>query len=366
MPSGPLPVSRITEFWTDNQRSDPFVGAPPASRTELVVWIWYPSTPAAGQRAAEYLPASWRRAAAPKGLLALLMRDYSAIHGHSSLDGPLSPALPRYPIVVLRAGAGALTIQYTTLAEDLASHGYVVVGFDAPYRTFAVVFPDGRVVTRPQNLNPENLAEHAQAALADELLRAWTSDIGSVLDRLARLNASPHSRFRGRLNLQEIGVVGHSLGGATAAQFCHDDPRARVGVDIDGRLFGRVFRDGINRPFMFLLEDLNSAPARDPVGHQIVGEITSVYERLPQQTRAGFWIRGASHFSFTDSLLERSWLVRAVMRVAGVLDLEPRRGLKITGDVVRRFLDVNLKGMPAESLENLPAQFPELHRLDGP
>jgi predicted dienelactone hydrolase len=33
----------------------------------------------------------------------------------------------------MRAGGGGLTTDYTTLAEDLASHGYIVVGFDAPY-----------------------------------------------------------------------------------------------------------------------------------------------------------------------------------------------------------------------------------------
>jgi hypothetical protein len=35
--------------------------------------------------------------------------------------------------------------QLPTLAEDLASHGYIVVGFDA-LRTGRVVFPDGRVM----------------------------------------------------------------------------------------------------------------------------------------------------------------------------------------------------------------------------
>jgi hypothetical protein len=52
----------------------------------------------------------------------------------------------------MRAGLADLTTDYTTLAEDLASHGYVVVGFDAPYRSGVVVLPGGRVIGRaPQN-----------------------------------------------------------------------------------------------------------------------------------------------------------------------------------------------------------------------
>ncbi len=35
----------------------------------------------------------------------------------------------------------------TALAEDLASHGYVVAGIDHTYESFATAFPDGRVTT---------------------------------------------------------------------------------------------------------------------------------------------------------------------------------------------------------------------------
>jgi predicted dienelactone hydrolase len=361
-PSGPFAVSRTMETWTDAERADP-LGASPADRTELVVWIWYPSTKSPGQQAAEYLPADWRRALAQhlSGPPALLTRNPAAIRCHSTVDGPLADNLPRYPIVLLRGGLGAFTTDYTTLAEDLASHGYVVVGFDAPYRTFLVVFPDGRVVTRPANLNPETLGGEAKVHLANRLLGAWVADMGFVVDRLARMNALASGRFGGRLDMERIAVVGHSLGGATAAQFCHDDPRARVGVDIDGRLFGSVVRDGINRPFMFLLSDHAKVP--DPGDRQVLDEIDSVYDRLPAQSRCELLVRGANHFSFSDMLLERSLLVRAVMRMTGVLGLGPRRGLEITAASVRRFLDVQLKEAPAASLQDLSTDYPELQSL---
>lgn len=359
-PSGPFAVSRIAEYWTDAQRPDSFVGAPSGSSTELAGWIWYPCERSAGLKPAAYLPPQWSRATAPKGLLALVTRRDAVIHGHSVVDGDL-PTLPaRYPIVILRAGGGALTLQVTTLAEDLASHGYVVVGFDAPYRTFAFVLPDGTVVRRPPGLNPENLKAAEQRRLGDELVRAWASDIRFVLDRLTKMDANPRSRFFHRLDLTQIGVVGHSLGGATAAQVCDDDPRVRAGVDLDGRLFDPVRRVGVHKPFLFLLEDLEARPARDPEGRRIVAEIRSVYDRLPAESRVGFSVRGACHFSFTDSLLERSLLVRELMRAAGVLDLGPRRGLRITCDVVRSFLDVQLKAAPADVLGRLPTTYPEL------
>src|SRR2546430_15962336 len=104
----------------------------------------------------------------------------------------------------MRAGASAEVWKYSTLAEDLASHGYIVVGFDAPYRTNTVVFPDGRVIRR----RPENDPELCPAPHGEEqdrcigrLLTAWTADIAFVLDRLKPLNHSDSSgRFMGRLD----------------------------------------------------------------------------------------------------------------------------------------------------------------------
>lgn len=64
-----------------------------------------------------------------------LTRDLTLVHTHSTSDPDLSPEQRSYPVIIMRAGGGALTTHFTTLAEDLASHGYVVVGFDAPYRT---------------------------------------------------------------------------------------------------------------------------------------------------------------------------------------------------------------------------------------
>ena len=79
-----------------------------------------------------------------------------------------------YPVVIMRAGASAPVMNYSTLAEDLASHGYIVVGFDAPYRTSVVIFPDRRVITRRPENNPELFSGEALAGLASRLLAAWT------------------------------------------------------------------------------------------------------------------------------------------------------------------------------------------------
>src|SRR5438270_5803860 len=234
-PTGPFAVGRSIDDWSDDM---PDALAPVAgTKRELLVWIWYPARVAQRDATDDYVPAQMR-AATPRGgssIWTLLTRDPSKVHSHSHRDAAVSPKERSYPVVILRAGASAGVLTYSTLAEDLASHGYVVVGLDAPYRTGLVVFPDGRVMRRTPKNNPELFAGSEFDRRATKLMEAWTVDMAFVLDRLGQLNASdPSGKFTGRLDMARVGVFGHSFGGAQAAQFCHDDSRCQAGIDIDG------------------------------------------------------------------------------------------------------------------------------------
>ena len=157
----------------------------------------------------------------------LLTRDLTKVHSHSIPDPEVSSQERAFPVVIMRTGASLGVLSYSTLAEDLASHGYIVVGFDAPGRTGQVVFPDGRVIDRTPENNPELYDGQPHAQQLQKLLTAWTDDIKFVLDRLERLNASdPSGKLTGRLDMTRVGIFGHSFGGAQALQFAQD-PRAR-------------------------------------------------------------------------------------------------------------------------------------------
>jgi pimeloyl-ACP methyl ester carboxylesterase len=117
-----------------------------------------------------------------------------------------------------------------------------------------VVLPDGRVVHNTAQGNPGDgrVAAPVLDQTLEKVMRTWTADSRFVLDRMARLNANdPSGRLTGAMNLEAVGVMGHSIGGATAAQFCHDDARCRAGIDIDGRLYGSVVPEAIGPPFLF-------------------------------------------------------------------------------------------------------------------
>jgi predicted dienelactone hydrolase len=297
----------------------------------------------------------------------LLTRDPSKVHGHSVRNADVSPQQRSYPVVVMRAGASLEVWNYSTLAEDLASHGYVVVGFDAPYRTFTVVFPDGRVMRRIPENNPELCLERTgqeRDRCANRVLTAWTADMAFVLDRLEQLNASDASgKFTGRLDLMRIGAFGHSFGGAAAALFCHEDSRCKAGIDMDGAPHGSVIQAGINRPFMFLLSD--HSHESDSEGSQVGANIQSIYDRLPPDGRLRIEIRGANHFLFSDDgALLKSHIVMRTLRMLGIVGIDGRRQLAVTAYCLRSFFDAYLKGAGVSRLNTSSPLYPEIQVLE--
>jgi predicted dienelactone hydrolase len=318
----------------------------------------------------DYLPARLRlkpKDAGGGNIWTLLTRDASKVRGHSAPDPGVSPQKRAYPVVIMRAGGSAGVLNYSTLAEDLASHGYIVVGFDAPYRTGLVVFPDGRVMRRTAQNNPERCVVPDRAEMegcVTPVIAAWTGDMAFVLERLDRLNVSDSTgRFTGRLDMSRVGVFGHSLGGAVAAQFCHEDSRCKAGIDIDGALHGSVIQAGLSQPFMFLLSD--HGDTTDPESQQIVTDIKSIYDRLPSDRRLYAMIRGAFHFTFTDDgALMKSSMVRGFLRLSGRLGIDARRQLAVTRYCVHGFFDAYLKGPGGARLSIASPLYPEIELLE--
>ena len=367
-PTGPFAVGRDVFDWVDNKTFDNL--APVAgTKRELLVWMWYPA--AAGQSAVvdDYLPEPLRAAIARQtgALLSdFLTRDLSKVRGHSLRNAGVSPQQQSYPVIIMRAGASLEVANYSSLVEDLASHGYVVVGIDAPYRTGIVSFPDGRIIKRIHQNNPEVCLEKTgqeRDRCASRFLTAWNSDIAYVLDRVAELNTSdPSGKFTAKLDITRVGIFGHSFGGAQATQFCSEDCRCKAGIDLDGAAHGSVIQTGINRPFMFLLSD--HSRESDPQTQPIKADIQSIYERIPVNERSYVWIRGANHFTFSDDgAVLKSHLLRGVLRALGKLGIDGDRQIAVTRYCLRNFFDAYLKKSSVSPPELLSPLYPEIQVL---
>jgi predicted dienelactone hydrolase len=357
-PTGPHRVGRIVREWTDPHRDDPLAPSSGTKRT-LVVWIWYPAGATGDARPAEYYPSPWlalREQPGPSaigrvmgGLMrGFLTRDLARVHPHAVDGAPVDRSEPRWPVLLFAPGIGAFTTDYTTLAEELASHGYVVAGADRPYSTSLVVLSDGRRATptvagHPAELVPEREAER----LSEPLVAIWSADMSFQLDRLAELDRQdPEGRFTGRLDLDRVGAYGHSFGGATAAEFCRRDTRCRAGVDVDGRPFGEVVHTGPDRPFLFLVSDHRGEGGVD----EISAQIDAIAARVPNHP-AVIRLDGMRHFNFSDQALLKEPHLFRFFGAAG--PIEPRQGLALAAGHLRSFFD---RWLAAGSVGRWPRQ----------
>lgn len=334
LPTGPHAVGRIAQAWVDAARSGARV-AEPGGRREVRLVVWYPasSRPRPATQA-ESLPDGWRLAGQPGGSLWFLdlARQYAVVRVHAVPDAPLAPLQPVYPALIMQPAVGRLVIEYTAMAEELASHGYVVAGVMA--------------TDRPGSLPGELMA----ASIADTLF---------VLNRLARLDGNgPLRVVAGRLALDSIGVFGHSSGGAAALEVCQVDSRFKAGVDLDGYPSNDVARAGARKPFMFVWSE--QSPDHGELWRQARRTATAIQRQLKSDGYQ-LMIKGTRHFNFSDHAVLTA--PRTSTRFA-VGPIDGKRGLAITTEYLRAFFDRYLKGTAQPLLTGASSPYPEVVLID--
>jgi predicted dienelactone hydrolase len=352
-PTGPSSVGRTEYDWTDQARTDPL--APQAGvKRELVVWAWYPSVRVSGAEVASYLPSKWAQLSDQQhGLLGQqLFQSSDSIQTHSIESAPLATTLARYPVLIFEPGLGNIPTQYTTLLEDLASHGYIIFAITPTYSSDVVVFPDGRVADATPTGNLDNAA-NLQAA-GNRLVAVWAQDVIFVMNQLNQMNAAPGTMWSQRLDLTRLGVFGHSFGGATAAQVCQMDARCKAGIDLDGALFGTVVQTGLEKPFMVIQS--NPSPCSNASCRSFQYEIQAILHAAPRGAAYHLGIKGTEHFTFSDYAVSFS-----PARAVGVLgSIDGTCGLQITRTYVRAFFDTYLNKTPSSLLQGLASAYPEV------
>ncbi|HET9017926.1 MAG TPA: hypothetical protein VFN57_20160 [Thermomicrobiaceae bacterium] len=372
LPTGPDRIGRLRYDWVELGHTDPLASTPGRLR-RLAVWIWYPASVPAGSQPAPYLPAAWQRAGSGgHGLQRLSLNTLLAgVVQHpmpasqAYADVPVAPGQRRYPVLVLMPGLGPSIPDYTVYAENLASHGYVVVGVNETDSSNLVVFADGTVArSTPAGSIPDPATTATERADANAIGRVWVADAEFVLGQLRHIDGERTSPFYGRLDLGRVGLFGHSFGGATALAVCQTDPRCRAGANLDGNPIPDTQGASVPRPFLFMTEGYPQGCAGDAN--------CRLLEQQYRQARGPAYlvsIAGTKHFNFSDLPLQYNALGRAVLQRTGAIGaINPDRALAITNAELLAFFDRYVKGAAGTgaSLLGNPAAFPEVRVTSKP
>jgi dienelactone hydrolase len=241
-------------------------------------------------------------------------------------------------------GLGQPVASYSSLAEDLASHGYAVVGIN-PTESVDVVFPDGHLVTATPLGGVEGMDVPAWYASAARVTEVWAADAAFVVGTLA---SSPPQV--GALDFSHVAYLGHSLGGAAAFEACRQNSRCAAAVDLDGTLWTEVRHTGLAAPNLILRAPKEGC---DAFCQAATVDFEAVKAAGHSEQLA---VSGSKHMNYSDVGL----LWAPLDRLLALGTIEQSRMDVITRDVVRSFLDENVRGAPAGSFASTTARYPEL------
>jgi dienelactone hydrolase len=301
-PAGPYPVGLQTVHLTDPARTDPWVGG----MRELMLTVLYPArsvrgfsrapqlTPDEAGVFAEYAPHVHAGLPEPGAV------DWGAVLTHGYVGAPPPPG--RRPVLVYSPGGGDSRTLGTTLAEDLASHGRVVVLVDHP--------GDASQVELPTGMRTTVLIGPPDPATFRTMIDTRIADLRLVLDRLGDLPLAPV------MDLCRIGLYGHSAGGTAAVYAARHDRRVGAVANLEGYLDLYPTPVEVDRPLLLFRTD----------GFEGAARIESSWASLPGRR---VLLADANHWAFTDY----SALV-ARLQTAGLVTATARAALIGTGDPV--------------------------------
>lgn len=360
-PTGPHLVGTTLLDLTDPNQRDPSSTDPNASR-ELVVQLWYPAEPSQN-RLAPYM--RWREAG--------LSRFYAPLlRTHSRMDAPVVQAGGPYPVLLFNQRWNGQRTQNTSLAEDLASHGYVVASIDHPGNSSRVLLAGGRTVRGTEVLEgPMGAAATALQRIVswNNHLHLWAQDSRFVLDQLAARSANASDPFHGRLDTAHAGAFGHSFGGATALALCGpgpgtSDPRIKSAVNLDGWTFAGLAERNAGQQILLLYEGISQDREKQVANLPQLGSVQDRLDLLDfADTEASLhkyggyrlFLAGTQHMDFSDEPL-----LPPFRRLAYTGPISPQEGSKVLRQVVLQFFDQTLRNKPSAILTPDPVNFPEL------
>jgi hypothetical protein len=239
------------------------------------------------------------------------------------------------------------------MVQHFASYGYIVVLMDHPGDGSIVEFPDGSVILYSHDTSVDN--EHIERNL---LVR--TADVSFVLDQLMYnctlrgLVISPNARAE---SFERVGIWGQSFGGDTAVSAVLEDERFQGAIEMDGALYGRVQRDGFDRPVLFIgAEDSETWPSLSWPNWVPAWPLIRGYKQLLK-------VKGSLHYGMMDTRLVAD-LAQVDAPMLGSID--GLRQITMLNAYARDFFEFVLHGEDLGLLKGPSSEYPEMLFLTEP
>ncbi len=165
-----------------------------------------------------------------------------------------------FPLVIFSHGAfGYYQSNFSTYTE-LASHGYIVVSLDHPHHSFFTtdtqgntIIVDNNFINTAMKLSNEDISKEETFEITQEWIKLRTDDENFVLNTLQKAKSNKKLdntwytedkdtilNVLSKTDMEKIGLMGHSLGGATGVQVGRERKDIDAVIDLDGTMLGDI------------------------------------------------------------------------------------------------------------------------------
>jgi dienelactone hydrolase len=321
--------------------------------------VWYPANPDTDTPRAPWMndaPIFAREIASYLDLPVFFLDHLELVKTPAYQNAQLELSSSAYPVIIFSHGWNGFAAQNTGQALELASRGYVVAAVQHTYGAIVTVFPDGEIAYNNPNALPDDVPEAAYELAARTLAEQWAGDISFALDFLEEESTDPASPFFTAIDLNAVGVFGHSTGGGAAIQFCGIDSRCKAALGMDPFMTPvteQVLENGVSQPAFFMFSQ-GWVDNTDSKNNRLFKQF---YENGDPATRV-IGIQGTTHYDFSD--LPMLSPIAPRLGLKGPLNGE--RVIEITNAYLIDFFDLTLKGQPTDLFDG-PSKYPEVINL---
>ncbi|MGB4660643.1 MAG: hypothetical protein WBI07_15820 [Mobilitalea sp.] len=219
----------------------------------------------------------------------------------------------KYPLLIFSHGAFGFRGSNASTYEELASNGYVVCSIDHTYHSFFTKQTDGKVVIVNTDFLSDAVAvqnntldEQETYELLQEWLKIRMADVNLTMKEITKnVESGEADEVYTLINLDKIGLFGHSMGGATAAKLGRERSDIDAVIVIDGTMFGEDvgFEDGkamiTKEPYPIpILNMYNEEHYRDALAYAESYENIIATENAVDARQ--IVVNGSGHLNFTD------------------------------------------------------------------
>ena len=216
--------------------------------------IYYPSDKTYGFSQAKWISDGkllTRAFARDLKLPSFILDQTASIKSNSFINAPVSDKLESFPVVFISHGWRGFREFHTDYAEELASNGYIVISIDHTYGSQLVSFKDGSIAKINREALPNFTPPKKFLAYSSALATTYGKDVLTVLDDLNKND----THLQNKLDLESIGLLGHSTGGGGMVYVALEDSRIKALMGLDAwvePLKGYNIDKGLQIPSLYL------------------------------------------------------------------------------------------------------------------